>query len=151
MTVLRRPVWKRTLAILNIWTLFFATNLLQAQTGDAPPPKLGANELDTVVARIALYPDPLLAQVMAASSFSDQIPEAYQWSTQHKNLKGDDLTNAMEKANLVWDPSVQALLPFPSVLQQMNQDPAWTAKLGGAVLAQRGDVMDAVQRMRKKA
>ena len=66
-------------------------------------------------------------------------------------MKGDDLVQAMEKGQLAFDPSVQALIPFPSVLQMMNQDLNWTAQLGTAVLAQRGDVMDAVQRMRKKA
>jgi hypothetical protein len=104
-----------------------------------------------VVARVALYPDPLLAQVLAAASFSDQIPDAYKWAQDHQSLKGDPLVQAMQSANFSFDPSVQALIPFPTVLQMMNQDLNWTAQLGSAVLVQRGDVMDAVQRMRKKA
>jgi hypothetical protein len=115
------------------------------------PPKQTADQLDKIVAPIALYPDPLLAQVMAASTFPDQIPGAYQWSSDHANLKGDALTNAMQNGQLPYDPSVQALLPFPSVLKMMNSDIDWTARLGNAVLSQRGDVMDAVQRMRKEA
>lgn len=119
-------------------------------TDDAPL-KLTAAQLDDLVARIALYPDPLLAQALAASSFPDQIPEAYKWAMDHKNLKGDSLAAEMQKAELPFDPSLQALIPFPTVLEMMNKDLDWTAKLGTSVLAQRGDVMDAVQRMRGKA
>ena len=89
--------------------------------------------------------------MLAAASFSEQIPDAYKWANDHKNVKGDALVQAMEQGQLPFDPSVQALIPFPSVLQLMNQDLNWTAELGTAVLAQRGEVMDAVQRMRKKA
>jgi len=88
---------------------------------------------------------------MAAATFVEQISAADQWAIQHKNLKGDALTQAMEGANLGFDPSVQALLAFPSVLDLMNKDLAWTQALGDATLVQRGDVMDAVQRMRRKA
>jgi hypothetical protein len=98
-----------------------------------------------------LYPDPLLAQVMAASTFVEQISAASAWAGQHRQMTGDALVQAMESSNLAFDPSVQALLAFPSVLDLMNQDLAWTQALGDATLVQRGDVMDAVQRMRKKA
>jgi hypothetical protein len=117
----------------------------------AEPARLSPAALDDVVARVALYPDPLLAQVMAASTFVEQISAADQWAVQHKNLKGDALAQAMEGAQLGFDPSVQALLAFPAVLDLMNKDLAWTQALGDATLVQRGDVMDAVQRMRKKA
>jgi len=122
-----------------------------AQQGDPQPQRLDPTALDNVVARVALYPDPLLAQVMAAASFVEQIPAAAQWADQHKSLKGDALAQAMGGAQLGFDPSVQALLAFPSVLDQMNQDLAWTQALGDATLVQRGDVMDAVQRMRRRA
>jgi Protein of unknown function (DUF3300) len=117
----------------------------------AQPVRLNANQLDQLVSRIALYPDPLLAQVIAASTYWDQIPEAAAWARQHRNLTGDALANAIREDNLPWDPSVVALLPFPSVLDMIAQDPAWTQQLGSAALSQRKELMDAVQRMRRKA
>jgi hypothetical protein len=114
-------------------------------------PMLPPGELDRLVSRIALYPDPLLAQVLSAASYSDQIPEAAKWADEHHYLSGDGLAAAISGDHLPWDPSVQALLPFPSVLETMAGDMAWTAQLGNAVLAQRPDVMDAVQRMRRRA
>lgn len=121
-------------------------------TAPGPPPvALKPRELDQLVARIALYPDPLLAQILTASTYWDQIREADAWANQHSYLKGDALANAIREDNLEWDPSVLALLPFPSVLDMMAQDPAWTEQLGNAVLAQRAEVMEAVQRMRKQA
>jgi hypothetical protein len=86
----------------------------------------------------------LLAQVMAAATFAEQVPASAQWAAQHKNLKGDALVQAMEAANFGFDPSVQAVLAFPSVLDLMNRDLAWTQTLGDATMIQRGDVMDAV-------
>jgi hypothetical protein len=112
---------------------------------------LAPQQLDPLVSRIALYPDPLLAQILTASTFSPEIPDAANWSNQHAGLNGDALANAIRQDNLPWDPSVLALLPFPQVLQMMAQDPGWTQALGDAVLAQRPDVMDAVQRMRQQA
>jgi len=120
-------------------------------TVSAQPPKLGKEQLDQLVSRIALYADPLLAQVLAASTHWEQIPEAAAWAEQHSYVKGDELAAAIQADNLQWDPSVIALLPFPSVLQMMAQDITWTEQLGTAVLDQKADVMDAVQRMRKKA
>ena len=122
-----------------------------ADSGSDAAPKSSAAQLDKIVERVALYPDPLLAQVLAAASFPDQIPGASAWASKNKSLKGDALVDAMSKAQLPYDPSIQALIPFPTVLDMMNKDLDWTAQLGNAVLAQRGDVMDAVQRMRKKA
>lgn len=116
----------------------------------APPP-MAPQQLDQLVARIALYPDGLLAQILTASTFWNQIPEAATWANQHGYLRGDDLARAIQEDNLPWDPSVIALLPFPSVLDQMARDMNWTQQLGNAVLVQRADVMDAIQRMRQKA
>jgi uncharacterized protein DUF3300 len=121
------------------------------QAAPPPAPNLNASQLDNVVARIALYPDPLLAQVLAASTYPDQLNDANAWANEHANLKGDALANAIREDNLQWDPSVIALLPFPSVLNMMAQDPQWTQQLGDAVLAQRAELMDAVQRQRKTA
>ena len=158
MSIFLDTVVRRLLVALNLLAILsvgpcaiLAPQSLAAQQAEPQPAKLDPAALDDVVARIALYPDPLLAQVMAAATFAEQIPAAAQWASQHKNLTGDALTQAMDSANLGFDPSVQALLAFPSVLDQMNQDQAWTQKLGDATLVQRGDVMDAVQRMRKRA
>jgi len=115
------------------------------------PPSYTPAQLDQLVSRIALYPDPLMAQVLAAATYPDQIPDAAQWADQHHYLTGDDLSHAITEDHLTWDASVQALLPFPSVLEMMASDMNWTSELGNAFLAQHDDVMDAVQRMRKKA
>ena len=115
------------------------------------PPSYPPEELERIVSPIALYPDPLLAQVLAAATFADQIPEAARWANEHHYLKGSALTAAMAEDQLPWDPSVQALVPFPSVLGMMASDMPWTQELGDAFLAQRADVMDAVQRQRLKA
>lgn len=118
----------------------------------APPgPLLTEKQLENLVARIALYPDPLLAQILTSSTYWNEIPEAAAWANEHSYLKGDALADAIRADNLQWDPSVLALIPFPSVLNLMAQDLAWTEQLGNAVLTRRADVMDAVQRLRKKA
>jgi hypothetical protein len=117
----------------------------------AQGPPLSPPQLDQLVARIALYPDPLLAQVLTASTYWTQIPEAAAWANQHSYLTGDALAQAIQQDNLPWDPSVLALIPFSSVLDMMARDPAWTEQLGNAVLTQREAVMDAIQRMRRQA
>ncbi|MGA8029882.1 MAG: DUF3300 domain-containing protein [Bryobacteraceae bacterium] len=122
-----------------------------AQGQYAQPPLLAPQQLDQLVGPIALYPDGLLAQVLTASTFSNQIPDAAGWANQHSYLTGEALARAIQEDNLPWDPSVMALLPFPSVLNYMAQYMGWTQELGNAVLAQRNDVMDAVQRMREQA
>lgn len=137
---------RRKLAILGSLVVLAASAFAQASPPLAPPA-----ELDRVVDRIALYPDPLLAQVLAAATYPDQIPEAYRWADQHHYLTGQPLADAIQADQLPWDPSVQALLPFPSVLETMSADMNWTQQLGNAFLAQQADVMDAVQRERAKA
>ena len=124
-----------------------------AQTTRPPTdaPYYSAPDLDRIVSRIALYPDPLLAQVLAASTYSDDIPEADAWADGHHYLTGDRLSEAIVADQLPWDPSVQALLPFPAVLDVMADDMVWTVALGNAVLGDRAAVMDAVQRMRRQA
>ncbi|MGD0798972.1 MAG: DUF3300 domain-containing protein [Acidobacteriaceae bacterium] len=122
----------------------------QPQDQAAPPP-LPPGQLDGLVNRIALYPDPLLAQTLTAATYWDEIPDAAAWADEHSYLKGDALSAAIQSDNLPWDPSVLALLPFPSVLDMMARDPNWTGQLGNAVLGQREDVMDAVQRLRREA
>ena len=116
-----------------------------------PPPAYAPPQLDQLVARIALYPDPLVAQILAGATYPDQIPDAARWADQHHYLSGQALADAIQADQLPWDPSVQALLPFVSVLDMMASDTNWTTDLGNAFLAQQQDVMDAVQRERRKA
>lgn len=117
----------------------------------AQPPLMPPQQLDQLVSRIALYPDGLLAQILTASTFSNQLPDAAGWANQHAYLHGDDVARAAQGDNLPFDPSVLGLLAFPQVLGMMASDMGWTQQLGNAVLEQRGDVMDAVQRMRQQA
>jgi hypothetical protein len=113
------------------------------------PAKMSNDQLDSLVAPIALYPDPLLAQTLAASTYPLEVIQLQQWMEQNKKLKDKELASAVEKQN--WDPSVQAMAAFPEVLQRMAGNIQWTTDLGNAFLAQQSDVMDAVQRMRAKA
>jgi hypothetical protein len=122
-----------------------------AEQPQAPPPYLAPQQLSQLVQRIALDPDSLLAQILTASTVWEQIPDAAAWADQHAALHGDPLAAAIQEDNLQFDPSVMALLPFPQVLDMMAQDPGWTQQLGSAVLAQRNDVMDAIQSDRQQA
>ena len=101
------------------------------------------------MAPIALYPDPLLAQVLAASTYPLEIIQLQQWLAQHKDLKDKALVDAVKKQD--WDPSVQAMAPLPDAVKQLAENIKWTTDLGNAFLAQQNDVMEAVQRMRMKA
>jgi hypothetical protein len=123
----------------------------QMAQGQPAPPLQSPEQLDRLVNRIALYPDPLLAQTLTAATYWDEIADADAWANEHSYLHGDALSAAITADNLSWDPSVLALLPFPSVLDMMAKDPNWTGQLGNAVLSQREDVMDAVQRLRHQA
>ncbi len=123
----------------------------QAPPPQPPPPVYTSPQLEQLVATIALYPDPLLAQVLTGSTFSTEIPDADGWARAHSYLTGDALARAISEDNLPWDPSVIALLPFPAVLDRMAGDMAWTDELGNAVLADRASVMDAVQDQRARA
>jgi hypothetical protein len=131
----------------------FVVSLLpgRSMAQDQAPPSFSPDQLDHLVSRVALYPDPLLAQVLAAATFPEQIPDAAKWADQHHYLRGAELANAINEDRLPWDPAVQAVLPFPSVLDMMASDMNWTSDLGNAFLAERQDVMDAVQRMRQRA
>lgn len=115
------------------------------------PPVFAPPQLDQLVGRIALYPDSLVAQILAAATYNSDVPAAAQWADQHHYLAGQALASAISSDQLPWDPSVQALLPFPSVLDMMASDMNWTSQLGNAFLAQPQEVMDAVQRRRADA
>jgi len=106
-------------------------------------------QLQQLVAPIALYPDSLVAQILAASTYPEQVVEADRWVQANPNLKGDDLAKAVDQMN--WDPSVKALTAFPTVLANMDKNISWTSSLGDAYYNQQQDVMDAIQVMRQKA
>jgi Protein of unknown function (DUF3300)/Chaperone of endosialidase len=141
------------------FVLLFVTAIVslgQASAQEAPPsasqqqPQLLDNaQLDQLVAPIALYSDPLLAQVLMASTYPLEVVQADRWAEANKSLKGDALTAALEKQD--WDASVKQLVSTPTVLAMMNDKLDWTQALGDAMLAQQTNVMDAVQRLRAKA
>src|SRR6266480_2400918 len=112
-------------------------------------PKLPNDQLNSLVAPIALYSDPLLAQTFAASTYPLEIIQLQQWMEKNGNLKGQALADAVAKQQ--WDPSIQGLVAYPDVVQRMAGNIQWTTDLGNAFLAQQSDVMDAVQRLRGKA
>jgi Protein of unknown function (DUF3300) len=122
--------------------------LAPAAPNEAAPP-IPADQLDSLVAPIALYPDPLLAQTLAASTYPLEVIQLEQWMANNKYLKNKALADAV--ARQPWDPSVQAMAAFPDAVQRMAGNIQWTTDLGNAFLAQQSDVMDAVQRMRAKA
>ena len=119
-------------------------------SGQAVPEKAFKQEvLDQLVAPIALHPDAVLTQILIASTYPLEVVQAERWVKQNKSLKGDAMTAALEKQP--WDASVKALAPFPDVLTMMSEKLEWTQKLGDAFLAQQKDVMDTVQKLRRKA
>ena len=121
----------------------------QADTVAAKDPVFTQEQLDQMLAPIALYPDALLAQVLMASTYPGQVSEAVTWSKANPKATGDDAVKKV--ANQPWDPSVQALVAFPQVLATLGQDPVWVQRLGDAFLAQPDDVMGGVQRLRHQA
>ena len=150
---MRPGVGQVAIAFLAILALSAAAPALfaQDQSTSAPAPQYSAAQLDQLVAPIALYPDVLLGQILMASTYPLEVVEAARWVQEPANaaLKGDALTSALDP--LDWDPSVKALVPFPSVLRMMDKQLDWTQRLGDAFLAQQADVMDAVQRLRRQA
>ena len=123
---------RKPILILAVLVVLAVAPVLSFAQG-TPAPSFTPEQLDKLVARIALYPDALLAQVLAATTYSDQIPDAARWADQHHYLTGQALANAIQADHLPWDPSVQALLPFPSVLEMMANDMSWTTDLGSPV------------------
>jgi hypothetical protein len=123
----------------------------QAPQGAQAPPyaQQTPEQLQRLVAPIALYPDSLVAQVLAAATFPEQVVEADRWVQAHPDLKGQELGQAVDQQP--WDPSVKALAAFPSVLGNMDKNLSWTSSLGDAYYNQQQEVMDAVQVMRRKA
>jgi hypothetical protein len=120
-----------------------------AEGGGSRTPPFKAEELEAIVAPIALYQDSLLAQIFMASTYPLEVVEAARWSKEHPDVKGDAVADAIK--DQPWDLSVKSLVAFPQVLTMMNEKLDWTQKLGDAFLAQQADVMQAVQRLRNKA
>lgn len=129
--------------------LLIAIVVFGANHAFAQPATLKSEELDQLVAPIALYPDTLLSQVLIASTYPLEIVEAERGVSSNKSLKGDALKKAVDQKK--WDDSIEALTATPDVLDMMSGKLEWTQKLGDAVLARQPDVMDAIQRLRQKA
>ena len=127
--------------------------IVRAETGTVQQDsvKIPLDQIDSLVAPIALYPDNLLGQTLVASTYPLEIIQLQQWLDRHQDLANDQqkLTEAVK--NQPWDPSIQAMAVLPDVVKRLADDIQWTTDLGNAFLAQQSDVMDAVQRMRKKA
>ncbi len=158
---------KQSLAFVLSIALLFATVPISVSAQDAPAQDQDASaappqgtqappyaqqtpeQLQRLVAPIALYPDSLVAQILAASTFPDQVVEADRWVQAHPDLKDQALGQAVDQQP--WDPSVKALTGFPTVLGNMDKNLSWTSSLGDAYYNQQQDVMDAVQVMRRKA
>jgi len=161
----RLRLGQRSLGCLLSLALVFGTFPMGLWAQDAPPPaqdsaqaapapappytQQTAEQLQQLVAPIALYPDSLVAQILAGSTFPEQVVEADRFVQAHPDLKGTDLGNAVDQQP--WDPSVKALTAFPSVLGNMDKNLSWTSSLGDAYYNQQKEVMDAVQVMRRKA
>ncbi len=127
----------------------FAQEQQQQGQGNDQAAKMPPEQLDSLLAPIALYPDPLLSQLLVASTYPLEIVQADRWLQQNPTLQGKALTEAAAKQS--WDPSVQAMVLYADVLKRMDDNINWTTDLGNAFLAQQSDVMDAVQRLRQKA
>ncbi len=140
---------KVVFALLIVLSLVPASTMAGAQQPPPPGQTLSPDQLDDLVAPIALYPDPLISQILVAVTYPLEVVEANQWLQRNLNLTGAALTEAVTKQD--WDPSVQALVAFPDVLKFLTEDIAWTSNLGNAFLAQESEVMDAIQRMRARA
>ncbi|MEF8728474.1 MAG: DUF3300 domain-containing protein [Accumulibacter sp.] len=134
----------------GIAALFVAMLLLfAAQVRAADPPKFTVEQLDQMLAPIALFPDALLAQVLMATTYPKDVAEAVQWALANRSLKGDDAVQAVQ--DKPWDPSVQSLVAFPQVLAMLGEKPEWVNDLGDAFLGQPKEVMDSVQFLRARA
>ena len=140
--------FSRLIMIALLWSVPLGAMAQQPATAPTQP-LLKPAELDQLLAPIALHPDPLLSEVLIASTYPLEVVQADRWAKSNKALKGDALTAALAKQS--WDDSVKSLVQVPSVLTMMSEQLDWTQKLGDAVLAQQADVMDAIQRLRARA
>src|SRR5271169_8007 len=145
--------------LLAFEAVAYAQNAYAQYEGPATPsssnvpikaqPSFSQQELDQMLAPIALYPDPLLSQILMASTYPLEVVEAARWSRANPNLRGDDAVRAIQQRD--WDPSVKSLVAFPRILQMMDEKLDWTERLGDAFLAQETQVMGTVQNLRQRA
>src|SRR3984885_13232672 len=148
-------LFQQGMAVVLSWSLVLASVQASVQDGfaQAPAPaqalQQNPQQLQQLVAPIALYPDGLVAQILAAASYPEQVVEAESWLEKHKNLTGEKLGKEVNKQH--WDASVKALTQFPAVLANMNQNLAWTSELGDAYVNQQQALNQAIQTMRQKA
>ena len=149
---------RRLVAVVCVGLLAYGESALLAQDAQATAPATAAepeaaplspDQLDSLVAPIALYPDPLLAQVLAASTYPLELIQLQQFLAKNKDLKDKALADAVAKQP--WDPAIQSMAAVPEAVDRLAKDIQWTTELGDAFLAQGDDVMEAVQRMRGKA
>ncbi len=140
-------IGKRILSWVLI-VLFAVPSGIFAQSSGSPA-RFSQQELDQMLAPIALYPDSLLAQMLMAATYPVEVVEADRWVKSNRNLKGEQLNAALDQQS--WDLSVKALVPFPQVLAMMSEKLDWTQSLGDAFLEQQGEVMDTIQQLRSKA
>src|SRR2546430_3715810 len=140
--------FSRLIMIALLWPVPLGAMAQQPATAPTQP-LLKPAELDQLLAPIALHPDPLLSEVLIASTYPLEVVQADRWAKSNKALKGDALTASLAKQS--WDDSVKSLVQVPSVLAMMSEQLDWTQKLGDAVLAQQADVMDSIQRLRARA
>jgi hypothetical protein len=142
---------KKIFIRILIWLLILLTlSPLLVFAQDQPTARIfRQEELDQMLAPIALYPDSLLAQILMAATYPLEVVQADRWAKANRNLRGDQLNDVLDQKD--WDPSVKALVPFPEVLSMMSERLEWTQKLGDAFLDQEDEVMDTVQRLRARA
>lgn len=154
---MRMNIPYRGLAFLTMASVVLAPSVARAQQAADAAGQKGENgeasfsqeELDQMLAPLALYPDALLAQILMASTYPLEVVQAERWAKKNGNLKGNSLTSALEKED--WDPSVKSLVNFPQLLTMMSEQLDWTQTLGDAFLEQQKQVMDTVQKLRSKA
>ena len=142
---------KRTGSVVAVLAVLLLAGAMALATDLAPAdkPAFKAEELEQMLAPIALYPDSLLTQMLMASTYPLEVVQADRWVKQNKDIQGDALTKALEAQN--WDPSVKSLVNFPPVLAMMSEKLDLTVKLGDAFIGQQKDVLATIQKLRAKA
>jgi Protein of unknown function (DUF3300) len=143
------PIHRRALAWLAAILATASLAVVQVSAIAQSLPEYTQPELDQILAPIALYPDPLLSQIVMAATYPIEVVEAARWSRANPDLQGDAAVRAAESRD--WDPSVTSLVAFPDVLARMDENLAWTRQLGDAFLTQEPQVMETIQRLRKQA
>src|SRR5688500_8384899 len=138
-----------TLALMPAPAILFARNTPASRAQDAA--KIPPDQLDSLVAPVAIYPDNLLSQTLVASTYPLEIVQLQQWLERNADLAKDQNKLAEAVKKQPWDPSIQAMAALPDLVKRLSDDIQWTTDLGNAFLAQQSEVMDAVQRMRAKA